>query len=99
MENFDHKFCNCGRAVGHGEHKLDEFGEYIWKIERLRHNVHRFLFPWVFGVPGDSLSVPEKRKNFVKSQCENYTNLLSRFFLQKFRESNVFTKNVTNALI
>ena len=31
-------------------------------------------------------------RNICQKSVENYGNLLSRFFLQKFRESNAFTK-------
>ena len=35
----------------------------------------------------------------VVSQCGNCGNSLLRFFWQKFRESNVFTKEITKELI
>ena len=79
MENFGHKFCNYGHVVGHVGHMLDGFEEYIWKIERLLHSVHRFLFPWVFGVLGDSLSVPEKKfREITVRKLEKFT--LTLFF-------------------
>ena len=93
LENFDHKFCNCGRVVEHVEHKLDGFGEYIWKIERLRHSVHRFWFPWVFGVLGDSLSVPEKIREITGWKTRN---LLS---LKKFRGINSIATSLVKTML
>ena len=74
----------------------------IMGYSMLPHTFHCYIGGLANYLVGISASVFNLLTNFlrqVSAQCGNYGNSLLHSFWQKFRESNVFTKEVTKQLI